>query len=190
MLARLAAVLQLDIADLVDSDQGGTPERVSLEPSGEDAVAALAALASYGAMHPGQLTHLFGWTVDRLSAAVNHIHQQLEPTALRLIVTDLRLTLTVRPDALFGLTRQHLNRARLLQRPLSYVDAGEMLNLVKKKLLEPFPDQSDGASGDSAGTVNLTWLVDTEWRFRSPSPASPARPRGYRSIPTSCSPCD
>jgi hypothetical protein len=131
-----------------------------LQPSeqvGDDAVV-LALLVSFGGLHRNQISDALHWSPERLATAVNVIHRQLEPTGLRLISTDGRLILAVRPGALTELTRQRVGRVERRRWPLSQRDAVTVLRLVRDKVLAPFPDPDGPRRTDS---LDGLWLVDS-----------------------------
>ncbi|EFV90148.1 putative DNA-binding protein [Dietzia cinnamea P4] len=141
VLARLSRVLDLSLDELVDLDSRGPEPPAPATASGaQDAHVVLALLALQGGVRIADVLDRLGWDLPRLDSALAVIADQLSPTALRVAVTDDRLTLLIRTEALPEDVRRPFDELRAAHRPLSAHAAVMLLRLVYEKVLAGFPE--------------------------------------------------
>lgn len=141
VLARLARVLDLSLDELVELDSRGPgPRAPATANEAPDAHIVLALLALGGGLRIADVLDRLGWDLPRLDSALVVIADQLSPTALRVAVTDDRLTLLIRTEALPEDVRRPFDRLRAAHRPLTAHAAVTLLRLVHAKVLAGFPD--------------------------------------------------
>ena len=141
LLTRLATVLDLPLDDLVVTGEPA-PHPVHPARAGDDVIL-LALLACYSGLATQRVLDLLGWTHQRLDTALATNGAHLAPTALRVAATDHRLTLTLRPGALPALLRERFDAEQSLRRPLDPSAAVQLLELVRDKILAPFPSEDE-----------------------------------------------
>lgn len=82
----------------------------------------------------------------RLDAALTVIGGHLAATALRVVATNERLTLILRPDVVPAVIRAQFEHEYLADRPLDPNTVVAVLELVREKILEPFPERHNERS--------------------------------------------
>jgi hypothetical protein len=107
--------------------------------TGDDGMV-LALAATYSSITIDRVLALLRWSDRRLATAIESIHGSLQETPLRLLVTDSRLSLALRGGLPDG-TRERLDFEQRQREPLHQRDATDLLTLVIRKILEPFPDE-------------------------------------------------
>jgi hypothetical protein len=137
LLVRLARTLDLALDELVIVD-GPDPDPAEADTGDDGMVLALA--ATYSGITIDRVLALLRWSDRRLAAAIESIHGSLQETPLRLLVTDSRLSLGLRGGLPDG-TRERLDFEQRQREPLHPRDATDLLALVIRKILEPFPDE-------------------------------------------------
>jgi hypothetical protein len=154
VLVRLSRILAVSLDDLVltDSPAAAAP------PVGEvgDEAVILALTASYAGVSISRVLTVLGWSRARLSTAVDTVVAQLEPTPLRLIVTDTRLALALRDDALPEGTHERLDAEFRHRQPLHPHTATDLVKLIINGILAPFPaDIDDPQQLNKQAAINL-----------------------------------
>ena len=158
LLTRLATVLDLSLDELVDVRDPAAHAAQPVRP--EDDIILLALLATYKGLPAQGFLDLLDWTPERLDSALATLGAHLAPTALRVAVTDHRLTLTLRPGALPTAVRDRFDTEQSLRRPLDTSAAVNLLKLVRDKILAPFPE-ADGQFHDAKRTARRhTWTEE------------------------------
>lgn len=163
MLVRLARLLDLALDDLVVTDDPhvhpGALDAVG-DPAelGDDALL-LGLIATFNSLHVLRVLGLLRWSRPRLDAALAVIGEQLAPTALRVVVTDERLTLMLRPQVIPELVRTQFEHEHRADYPLDPKTAVAVLELVREKILRPFPENPEQAPHNRPQSFNAAYLV-------------------------------
>ncbi|WP_280456986.1 hypothetical protein [Nocardia carnea] len=162
VLDRLRRILDMPLDDLVID---GDPTNVRLPPDSgcgeaDDAGCVLALLVIHDGLGIADFLARSGWSRRRLDQALTVLARQLEPTALRVVATDDRLTVLIRTAVLPDDLRAAFTDQRVRRVPLGPHEAVELVKLVRNKVLEPFPD-SIGLHEEStnAYTVDPTGML-------------------------------
>ncbi|MGY5229386.1 DNA-binding protein, partial [Nocardia asiatica] len=145
MLTRLHGMLGLSVDEMLLSDRAATGlaehDPVALDDTAAErhARTLLAVLVSRDGISVDVLLAATGWTSTEFDEALTHLRQQLDPTGLQVVATDIVLHLALRPGVLPGALRQALARPTAMRRGLDANTAIELLRLVRKEILRPVP---------------------------------------------------
>lgn len=146
VLDRLRRILDMPLDDLVIN---GDPTNVRPPPDSgcgeaDDAGCVLALLVIHDGLGIADFLARSGWSRRRLDQALTVLADQLEPTSLRVVATDDRLTVLIRTAVLPDDLRAAFNDQRMRRIPMGPHErpheAVELVKLVRNKVLEPFPD--------------------------------------------------
>ncbi|MFK0250314.1 hypothetical protein ACIQUM_36895 [Amycolatopsis azurea] len=94
----MSPLLNLALDDLVTTEDPGIhPDEPATTGEAGDNGLLLGLIALFNGLRILRILGLLGWTRARLDAALAVLTQHLAPTALRVVATDERLTLMLRP---------------------------------------------------------------------------------------------
>ncbi len=169
ILVRLSRLLDVPLDDLVitndpqiqalDQPAPDSPAEDGAQGEVADDQLLLGLIATFNSLHVPRILRLLGWTGPRLDAALTVIGEHLAPTALRVVATDQRLTLMLRPDVLPAVVRSQFEHENLVDYPLDSNTAVSVLELVREKILEPFPENRDNREYTRPTTFDAVYLV-------------------------------
>ncbi|MQA10037.1 MAG: hypothetical protein GEU98_16070 [Pseudonocardiaceae bacterium] len=165
ILVRLSRLLELPLDELVVTDDPHVhspdqPESAHLDARevGDDYLL-MGLVATYNGLGIVRILNLLGWTRPRLDAALTVIGEHLAHTALRVVATDERLTLMLRPDVIPAVVRAQFEHEYRLDYPLDPNTAVAVLELVREKILEPFPEHDDQRPYARPQSFDAAYLV-------------------------------
>ncbi|TQM81765.1 hypothetical protein FHX81_4142 [Saccharothrix saharensis] len=157
MLVRLSRLLDLRLDDLVVTIDPHTrpPTPQALDTAGHDPAShdepdlpgddhlLLGLVSSYNGLSVGRVLYLLGWSHERLDAALAVLGEHLAPTALRVVATDNRLLLMLRPSIVPAYLLDRFEHHDTRAHTLDPTTAVEVVRLVREKILQPFPDHEE-----------------------------------------------